>query len=353
MGLKINKSNNDKSSSIRKHYFLDEWVIIAENRKKRPFEYASKQVKHANQVKAGKSNSKSFRKAGCPFCLGNEALTPKEKGRIVDPTNKNKWIIRWFNNKFAAVAQSNKKSNFKEVNKNLNKELFSSEPAFGVHEIIVETPNHNENLSSLKVSHIKKILNVYTNRINELERIKGIKYVVVFKNHGAEAGASLSHEHTQVIALNKIPIRIKEELDAFKRYKRRNKSCLFCDIIKEEKKAKKRIVLETKNFIVISPFAPRFGLETWILPKKHLNRLSALNNSETIELAKLLKRVILKLDKSSIPYNFVLHYAPKGEDFHFYIEIMPRINKHAGFESTGFFINSISPETTAELYRRK
>ncbi len=319
--------------SFRKHYFLNKWVLISENRSKRPSDFG---FEVENKISSGKS---------CPFCPGNESMTPNELGRIVD--KKGDWIIRWFSNKFGAVS--------------MNPELVSSknfliqEPSFGYHYIIVDTNKHGVSWSSLKESHLVKLMKVYSNVVDDLQSKKRIKYVILFKNHGPNAGASLTHEHTQVVALTKIPDLINQEFNSFSNYYKKSKKCFMCDIIKKEKKINERVVFENKTAVVIAPFAPLYSLEVFVVPKRHVSELSELREDELKDLVVLMKKIFSKLESRSIDYNFVLHHSlkRKSKKVHLYFDIIPRLNKHAGFEMSGFAINSISPETSVKFYRSR
>jgi UDPglucose--hexose-1-phosphate uridylyltransferase len=307
---------------LRKDYILDRWVIVSEKREKRP-----------NEFKRSEKTKERF----CYFCQGNEDTTPKEIGRIEE---KGKWIIRWFPNKFPAVS--------KEGNPRFKKQsIYEHGNAYGYHEIIVETNDHKKQFSDLSKEHITKILKVYMTRIKELSKKKGIKYVLVFKNQGRESGASLLHSHTQIVAYNKIPGLVQYES---------NKSlnggkCEYCKIIKKESKSK-RFVKQNKNFIAICPYASRFNYEVWIFSKKHINSTEEFNEKQLIDLAEILRYLLVKVAKITDSYNFVIHQAPKGKDLHFHIEICPRIAKFGGFELvSGEIINSISPERATKYYK--
>lgn len=310
--------------AIRKDYILDRWVYYATSRRKRPHELKSAEVK--NKVKQ------------CLFCPKNEHLTPREIGRL---EYKGGWKIRWFLNKFPAVEEKG--------NAKLKAKKFLSEGnSYGVHEIIVETNHHKSQLADLPVQHIRELLEVYKFRINELSRLKNVKYVEIFKNHGKDAGTSLIHSHTQVIALSLIPSLVSEEVQAVKKYKK----CAYCKIIKHEAKSKRRI-FETKNIIAFAPFASRFNYEAWIFVKQHKKGMEELEENELKDLAIALKKILIKLKKINTSYNLFIHYSPQKENLHFHIEITPRIATWGGFElSTNFIINSVMPEDAARFYRK-
>ncbi|MBI2659144.1 DUF4921 family protein [Candidatus Woesearchaeota archaeon] len=309
---------------IRKDYILDRWVYYATERKKRPREFKSAEAKDNAKV--------------CFFCPWNTHLTPPEIGRV---EYKNGWKLRWFLNKFPAVE--------KKGNPNLKTRKFYSEGAsYGVHEVIVETQHHKSQLADLPVQQIRELLEVYKVRIKELSKLKGIKYVEVFKNHGKDAGTSLVHSHSQVTALAQIPTLVVEECNAA----RKNKKCPYCELIKAEAKSKRKI-FETKNVVAFAPFASRFNYEAWIFVKKHKKTMEELEENEMMDMAAALKKILAKLKKINVSYNFFVHYSPEKENLHFHIEITPRIATWGGFElSTNAVINSVMPEDAARFYRR-
>lgn len=309
---------------IRKDYILDRWVYYAASRKRRPREFKSVEVK---------DNAKL-----CFFCPWNTHLTPPEIGRV---EYKGGWKLRWFLNKFPAVE--------KKGNPNIKTKKFLGEGAsYGVHEVIVETQHHKSQLADLPVQQIVELLEVYKVRIRELSKIKGIKYIDIFKNHGKDAGTSLVHSHSQVMALTQVPSLVMEESNAVKKHKK----CPYCEIIKLESKSKRKI-FETKNVIVFAPFASRFNYEAWIFVKRHKRTMEELEENEMQDLALALKKILVKLKKINASYNFYLHYSPQKENLHFHIEVTPRLATWGGFElSSNAIINSVLPEDAAGFYRR-
>ncbi len=313
---------------LRKDYFLNEWVIIATSRFKRP-------VDTHRPVKRKKRHS-------CPFCPGNEHLTPPEILRV--PAGKN-WRIRVFPNKFQAVAYTG------TIKESVQK-FFNSKTAFGRHEVIVETPKHGQMLCDLTVERIEELLEVYINRIEALRRTKNIMDVYLFKNWGEKAGASLEHSHTQVLALNKVSERKKKELNAFKQLSKNGK-CPYCELIEKERKTK-RFIFENNSIAVIAPFASKWPFEVMLLPKRHIKRLSELKPEELFDLAFVLKKSLLLLKEKNASFNFFLQETVSRNDFHCYFRILPRISTRGGFEEqTGCIINPVKPEEAAKEYRKK
>jgi len=309
---------------LRKDYILNRWVILASERKYRKRELDADQPKEFNKT--------------CFFCPGNEAATPPEIDRIEE---NGKWIIRWFPNKFPAVQEEGN-----PVIRTDN-QFFTFSGSYGKHEVIAECPEHNKQLWDLSAEHLKKLLYVYRQRINSLSKGANIKYVVIFKNHGGDAGTSLVHSHTQVVSLNLIPPLVAEEVSASKGYG----SCPYCGIIDIEKNSYRRC-FENNGFVAFAPYASRFNYEIWLFPKRHLTNMNELSSNEYGDLAEILKNVLVKLKELNASYNLFLHYAPKGENLHLHVEIIPRLATWAGFEfSSDITINSVTPEDAAKFYR--
>ncbi len=320
----IRGKNNFKMGILRKDYVLNRWVYYATERKKRPMEF--------------RQSDKIVDSKVCFFCPGNEHITPGEIGRV---EYKNSWKIRWFPNKFPAVELKGSPE-VKAKNR-----FFSWGKAYGMHEIIAETPEHKKQLADLSVEHIKEILEVYALRTKTLSKLKGVRYVVIFKNSGPSAGTSLVHSHTQVATLSVLPEEIMSEANASDK----SKKCPYCDIIKIESKSKRKI-MENKSIVAFAPFASRFNFEAWIFPKRHVKSITDMYEHELYDMASALKKILLKLKELNASYNFFLHYAPNGKKLHFHIEIAPRIAKWGGFEiSTGAIINSVMPEDAANFYK--
>jgi UDPglucose--hexose-1-phosphate uridylyltransferase len=312
-------------SELRKDYILDRWVIINEHRKKRPQQF--------------KKEHQKIDVTECFFCPGNEETTPPEIGRV---EKNGVWQLRWFPNKFAAVVPFGKYALH-------SKGLFVHAPAYGYHEVIVETPDHSKQLAELPEEQLFEMLKVYGQRITELSKKKDVKYVLVFKNHGPEGGTSLVHSHSQVITVPFVPPQVEEEIVAV----RKHKKCPYCDILKKEKKSKRKII-ETKSFLAFAPYASRFNYEAWIFPKKHVKSITDIQAVDLKELAKIMKQILVKIQGMDLSFNYFLHYSPAKDNLHFHIEIMPRKSTWAGFElSSGIIINSISPEEAARFYRAR
>lgn len=309
---------------LRKDYILDRWVIIATDRKKRLQQFKKDSIHNNDGL--------------CFFCPGNEHLTPPEIGRV--PLNDS-WQLRWFSNKFPAVKP--------EGNPLIqtHNEFFTFSDAYGHHEVIAETPNHNSQLWDLSTDELYTLFTIYCHRVNELEKQPHIKYATIFKNHGAEAGTSLIHSHTQIAAINFIPKSIREECLTYKS----QDDCPHCRIIEIEKNSERRC-FENKRFVAFTPYASRFNFEVWVFPKHHLKTFKEFTEEDYHDLAEIMKNILTKLKALNAPYNYFVHYSPKEENLHFHIEITPRLSKWAGFEfSTETIINTVSPEDAARFFR--
>jgi UDPglucose--hexose-1-phosphate uridylyltransferase len=309
---------------LRKDYILDRYVIISSGRGKRPQEFKQEITKE----KPGQ----------CFFCKGSESLTPPEIGRI--GTAKN-WKIRWFPNKFAAVSLEG------DPIIRTDNTYFTFASAYGYHEIIVETNSHKKQLSGLPKEQIKEVLKVYADRIKELSKKENIYYVAIFKNHGKDAGTSLVHSHSQVIAYNKWPKLVQDKVEAVRKFNH----CPYCDIINIERNSFRRC-FENKSFVAFTPYASRFHFEIWIFPLQHIRNLTEMNDKQLLDLAEILKKILQKLKELNASYNMEVYYSPTNSDLHFHIEISPRMAVWAGFEFlTNDAINSVSPEDAAKFYR--
>lgn len=325
---------------LRKDPIIGRWVIISTERGKRPVDYEipAPAVSHGS----------------CPFCYGQEHLTTPEILAVRPPEtapNSPGWQLRVIANKYPALRVEG------ELEKS-GEGLYDKMSGIGAHEIIVEMPEHNRFLSDLDIPHIQNILSAYVSRMQDLKRDTRLKYLMIFKNQGYRAGASLEHSHSQLIATPIVPKSINEELAGAQEYYNYKERCVFCDIVKQETEDRRRLVLENEYFISIAPFAARFPFECWLLPKKHESNFENSTPADLALLAAMLKETLLRI-KASVsnpPYNLVLHTAPcqmSGlQHFHWHMEIMPRLTRVAGFErGTGFYINPTPPEEYARFLR--
>ncbi len=320
-------------TELRRHYFLDEYCIIAAKRGKRPSDFQSAKAVSGDETV-------------CPFCPGNEKMTPPAvavytcQGVSSDGQERiSGWKLRVFPNVFAAMVPCPAPATTEWI----------ALPGQGFHEVIVDSPLHRENPADFALEHMEKLIQVYRDRYVHYCSNSLVKYVSIFKNWGREAGASLSHSHSQLVTLPILPPLIKRELDAIRRASR----CPFCNIVAEEKESC-RLIEENENWILIAPFYSAAPYETWILPKRHFANLGEMHEAEGKMLAALLKKALgsMRSVLNDPSYNCMIFQLPFG--YHLNIRIQPAISKIAGFErGSGMYINSIAPEQAAEEFRHK
>lgn len=306
----------DNKSEIRKDYFLNKYVIITPSRAQRPRDVVEK------------SELKRVQK--CVFCPEHI-----EKKLIVDAIGGNKnWEVISILNKFPAVALKNSK-------------------AYGVQEVVVEHRQHGIDLGKVSLSHIEKVLRMFAKRTEYIASIKNIEYILVFKNEGGPAGASILHAHSQIFATDRIAPDVYEELDKAQEYKLKKGTCVYEDIIKKEE-VSPRLIWSDRHIIAFAPYASAFHYEAWIFTRRHLDNITRLNSYEIRSLARVLKLILEKLNERGISYNFFMHQVVSFKDQHFYIKIQPRESIWAGIElGSGIVVNSVPPETAAKFYREK
>ena len=261
------------------------------------------------------------------------------------------WRVRVVPNKFPVLG----------IEGDLNRQgegMYDKMNGIGAHEVVIEGPDHKLSMGEMSEKQIEEVLWAYKERINDLKKDGRFRYILVFKNHGDAAGSTMEHPHSQLIALPVIPKRVKEEVDASKLFFDLKERCIFCDIIRQESAAGVRLINETDRFTVLSPYAPRFPFETWVLPKRHASHFEDADAPTLANLAWIMKTTIRKLEKvlERPAYNFIVHSAPVQEGplphYHWHLEVIPRLSKVAGFEwATGFYINPTPPEESAKFMR--
>lgn len=335
-------------NELRKDYLLDRWVVIATERGRRPTDFA-------------KPKPEAAKTAVCPMCVGNESMTPpavllylNENGKVVesqDPTvgeRPKNWLIRVIPNLYPAFSPPKHGEDEKQVVR--SDYLWS---AVGYQEVVVESPNHEESPADSELLQLELVINAYIARLRKLSAKPYVKYVSIFRNHGVEAGASLSHSHSQIIATPIVPTTVKEEQKTSKTFHEDHGKCLICDIIEGETKGP-RLIFEDGDFAVLAPYASVNPMEFWIFPKKHAPNILNLTKPEVTAFAKTLKTSLkgLKNLVNDPPYNYGIHLSLNPQDndsYHWHLEVYPKLTIWAGFEkSTGVYINTVTPETAAE-----
>jgi UDPglucose--hexose-1-phosphate uridylyltransferase len=333
------------ANEMRKDYILDRWVVIATQRKRRPTDF----------LRAKKATRPSV----CPFCPGNEHMTPpailvylKADEEMVKDRDRGSfrhkdWLVRCFSNLYPAFAPRADKE--AKVSKERN---LVSMAAVGHHEVLVESPNHDEHPGVARVTQLVHVINACRDRFKALSSNESVSYVSIFRNHGSEAGASLSHAHTQIIATPQVPRIVKEEMTKSRSFWDEREKCVFCDIISKEARSARRI-WENESFIAFAPWASVHPFEFWIFPKLHQSTILEMNPGEIDDLARALRVCFGGLSRlmQDPPYNSGFHMV-SDEQYHWHLEVYPRLTIWAGFEkSTGMFINVVSPEEAAASLR--
>ena len=338
-------------NEVRKDYLLDRWVVVATERGRRPTDFAKKEREKA--------------KTGvCPLCPGNEHMTPpavlvylkSEKGikksKDENSLRHKNWLIRCVPNLYPAFTPPERKDGKIMIMKGDDLTM-----AVGHHEVLVESPVHDEHPANARISQLIHVITAYIDRLREFSSKSYVKYVSIFRNHGLEAGASLSHAHSQIIATPFIPKIIEEELRTSREFWKKHKECIFCNILEKEVNGP-RFIMENQNYAVFAPWASAHPLEFWILPKKHETTLLEMSKTEIQTFAKTLRKCLSGLEKllNDPPYNFGFHLTINKDArkyYHWHLEVYPKLAIWAGFErSTGIYINTVSPEVAARSLKQ-
>lgn len=328
-------------SELRLNLVTREWVVISEERARRPTDFLPEEA-----VPEPPPHLKT-----CPFCPGNEDKTPDERFRLDLGPGSEGWLMRVVENKYPALSPEAK----------LEREIGGTKRSVagvGNHEVIIESPAHNATLALFETHHIEDLVRVYKNRFIESHRDPRVEHVIIFKNHGERAGTSIRHPHSQLIATPVVPLQFRDRVQAAMHYFDDTGECLMCSIVKRELEEGARVVLDTEAFLTFIPYAALSPFHTWIFPKRHSAAFSDINEDEVAELAvhvrQILKRFYVGLENPD--YNLVIRSSrpqdAANEYCHWYVSIVPRITRAAGFElGSGMFINTSFPETSAEFLR--
>ncbi len=328
-----------KQTELRQDLVTGDWVVIATGRAKRPEDFAKEK---REEVKEDPSKP-------CFFCYPEE--TGQEKDVLVYTKSDGDWSLRVFPNKFPAFFRGGRVKHIEEG-------PYFGMDGVGYHELVI-TRDHIKQIALLDKYAVAEIIDAYQDRYIDLMAKKSVNYIEIFHNHGKEAGASISHPHSQLVAIPVISPYIKGELDGSELYYRSNKECVYCTMIDWEIKNTKRVIFENEDFLVFCPFSSRASFETWVIPKKHKPYFERIGSDEKLNIAEALQTAIEKIYKAlgDPAYNFYIHTSPcDGKDYphyHWHIEIIPRTSVWAGFElSTGIEISTIEPEIAAEYLRK-
>ncbi len=326
-------------SEIRKHYFLSEYCIIAEERAKRPSDFAV-----ANE------NSEKHSSKNCFFCGGAEENTPLatavyKNGKIYSDTPEKRvrnWDFRCFPNLYPALSPVPDSPGQKENG-------LQAEPGYGFHEVIVETPLHGRRLEDFSSSEISELMQVYRDRTCNYATRENIRYVSLFKNSGEKAGASINHSHSQLLALPFCPPPLVRELKVIRKIEK----CPYCAIYDLEK-ASPRLISKNNEWIAFTPYSSMGPFEVWFLPRKHVSSLGDCSDKLLFALGDILKAILKSygriLGKHS--FNYMFYQLSESPEYHLNLRLLPRISVHAGFElGTGTYINTVSPERAASYLK--
>jgi UDPglucose--hexose-1-phosphate uridylyltransferase len=290
----------------------------------------------------------------CPFCYGNELLTPPEIYALRpagSAPNGPGWQLRVIPNKFPAL-----KIEGELIRRGLG--VFDLCSGVGAHEVIIEHPDHQKPMADLSTAELTQVLQVFKARSLDLRGDPRFRYTLIFKNSGLGAGASLEHSHSQLIALPIVPKRVQEELKGAQEYFDFRERCVFCDMLHQELQEEERIVSENRSFVALCPFVSSFPFETWIVPKAHAADFGKISPEAAGDLARALQDTLGRVrgGLADPDYNFILHTAPiearEREEYHWHLELTPKLTRIAGFEwGTGFYINPTPPELAAKVLR--
>jgi UDPglucose--hexose-1-phosphate uridylyltransferase len=327
-------------SELRKDPVVGRWVIISAERGRRPSDFGPEATRP--------------RLTSCVFCPGHEDKTPPEllAGRPPGShPNGSDWTYRVVSNKFPALRIEGELEPSGEG-------PFDRMNGVGAHEVVIEAPQHDASLATMPMDAVADVLLAFRERMLDLKKDARFEYILIFKNHGEAAGASLEHPHSQLIATPIIPIMVTEELAGGAQYYEIKERCVWCDVIREERRRRRRVILDRDGFVALAPFAPRFPFETWILPARHGSAYEESGVDVLRALAGVLGSFLRRMNRAlnDPPFNFMLHTAPlhepHREHFHWHLEVIPKLTRIAGFEwGSGFFINPVAPEDAANALR--
>ncbi|MFP4472391.1 MAG: galactose-1-phosphate uridylyltransferase [Candidatus Omnitrophota bacterium] len=328
-------------AELRRDPVIGQWVVVASDKES------------LTPVAYERISGTATQKKICQFCPGRESYTPPE----IDACRSDKkavnhrgWSARVVPNKFPALR----------IEGQLEKRgmgLYDMSNGVGAHEIVIETAEHDLDLPDLAVKEIADVLRLYQRRASGLAQDPRFKYIMIFKNHGEAAGASVEHAHSQIIALPMVPKLVLAEMEGVRHYSRFRERCLFCDIIEQEYDEEERIIIQNDRFLNFCPFVPRFPFEHWIMPKEHRTDFFAISDTDVTALAEILKEALTRMKKClKCAYNFYIHTAPIGlpgrDQYHWHIEIVPQLVRGKGYEwGTGLYQVPTSPAVAAGYLR--
>jgi UDPglucose--hexose-1-phosphate uridylyltransferase len=333
------KKRRIEMPEFRQNTVTKEWVIIATERAKRPDQLIQKKEN---------KNPLPPHRGDCPFCPGNESMTPPSLFSI---EKNGAWSLRVVPNKFAAL-QSHLTTQRKHVGR------FLKADGFGIAEVIIETPFHNRTTATMDLEEVRNTILTYRERYMALSKIEQLDLITIFRNYGERAGTSLEHPHSQLIATPIVPPHVRNALYLSQLACDAYGDCIYCGMMEEEQRQGVRVVKETEYFLVICPFASRSPFETRIYPKIHRSSFATMSDQELADFASVLQNTLKRLyiGLNDPDYNYIIRSAPIGDEdvkyHHWYAVIVPKLTTPAGFEiGTGIYINNTLPEQCAEFLR--
>ncbi|MBI4436056.1 MAG: galactose-1-phosphate uridylyltransferase [Candidatus Omnitrophica bacterium] len=329
---------------LRQNLATKEWVIIASERSKKPYDF---------KKEAPSEPTPSFVQ-NCPFCIGNEDKT--EKDLLVYPALDSRWPwgVRIIPNKFPALLPSPDC----KIEPRRREGPYLSMDGIGHHEVIIEHPDHSQTPGTMTMEEIELVLKAYYERYHSLEKDCNNHLITIFQNHGVRGGASLRHPHSQLITTGIVPLHIRHLLFEAERYYDDQGKCIFCDMLRYEKSAGVRIVYENRDMVAFVPYAASVAYEVWILPRVHQAAFGKIEPQILHSLADVLRQILgrMYILLGDPDYNYVIRTAPYPFSdvpfYHWYFEVQPRISQRAGFEiGSGININMELPEESARRLR--
>ncbi|CAJ2637372.1 unnamed protein product [Trifolium pratense] len=328
--------DEDLSPQLRKSVIWNRWIIFSKDNGKKACDFKGKST----------FNTNPSRNKPCVFCIGHEEECTPEIFRV--PYDESNWKIRVVENPNAVLSRDLPEYvDVPEFDRVLD--------GFGIHDVVIESPVHSEQLLELSPKEIGEIFVAFTSRIHELAHLESIKYIQVFKNHGEKAGASMSHSHSQILALPIIPPSVSARLGNMKDYFYQTGKCCICEIQSEE-----LLIDSSTYFFSIVPFAASFPFEIWVVPRNHSAHFHELDAEMALDLGGLMRQILRKMSfqLNNPPYNFMIHSSPLHGDEselaynHWFIQIVPQLIPTTGFElGTGCHINPVLPEDAAKVLR--
>ncbi len=334
------KVNKQTDSELRQDIVTGDWVVIATGRAKRPEDFGNREYSTHNLDKNADE---------CLFC--DPEASGQEKDVLIYRRSDGNWTLRVFPNKYPAFSRG-------RVPRPMPEGPYFAMTGTGYHEVIV-TRDHFRHLPDLDVVEVAEVFDAFQDRYLDLMKRKSVNYITIFHNYGREAGASISHPHSQLIAIPVISPYIRQELRGADLYYKSNRKCVYCTMAEYESEHKKRLVFENDKFIAFCPFSSRSAFEVWVMPKTHSPYFERMTDDDKVALAEVFKKATLSIKETAgnPPYNFYIHTSPcDGKDYrhyHWHIEILPHTSTWAGFElETGIEISMIQPEVAAEALRQ-